>query len=114
LQSFDAANGLASVAQRNVTTTPVQALLMFNGEYTIGRSKKLAERIQGLKVGAPAEALTFAFKLVWGRNPSESELGRAITYVATAPQQESSEMDNERLVDLCHVLLNSNEFLYVD
>ena len=114
MHMFDAANGLASVAQRSNTTTPIQALLLFNGDYTIGRAMKLADRIRKLERDTPEEALTDAFLLTWGRKPTENELARAISYVTPAPEEDSSMMDNEKLVDFCHVLFNSNEFFYVN
>ncbi|MCB9782738.1 MAG: DUF1549 domain-containing protein [Candidatus Omnitrophica bacterium] len=114
LSAFDCANGLKSVAQRNVTTTPTQALLLFNGDYSLGRAEKLADRIQGLETGDLGEALSSAFRLAWGRTPSEVELKRALAFVSPGTDQEKSTLNRERLVDFCHVLLNSNEFLYVD
>ncbi len=114
LQSFDTANGLASVAQRNHTTTPTQALLMFNGDYTLDRAMALAMRIQQLKSETPEEALDFLFQLVWNRRATPNERSKAISYVMLSKDEGSQDIVGGRLVDLCHVLMNSNEFLYVD
>ena len=43
LHAFDMANGLKSVAERDMTTTPIQALLMFNGPYCLERASRLAD-----------------------------------------------------------------------
>jgi hypothetical protein len=118
LQLFDAAAGLKSVAQRSSTTTPTQALLLINGEYGLARARAFAMRLIN-RGGDPQQMLVHAFQLVWGRSPSDDELAQAIRFVAAPPDDhqavESARMvDPERLVDLCHVLLNSNEFLYFD
>jgi hypothetical protein len=110
LHAFDTANGLTSVAKRNVTTTPTQALLLLNGDYALGRAKKMADRLKAREGAAPAEALSHAFVLAWGRAPNERELDRAVEFVVN----DEGAVGNDRLVDFCHVLLNSNEFLYVD
>src|SRR5205823_1504749 len=43
LDVFDTPEGLASTAQRNVTTTPTQALLMFNSPFLLGQAKAFVE-----------------------------------------------------------------------
>jgi len=100
--AFDSANGLKSVAERVNTTTPTQSLLMLNGEWVWERAQRFAERV-GDAAQAPRDAIDYATLLCWGRRPSEAEMNSLERFLAANP-----------LVDLCHVLLNSNEFLYVD
>jgi hypothetical protein len=125
LCAFDMANGLKSVPQRNRTTTPTQSLLMINGEFALQRGNKLAERLpdsfaaNGATIGAKSDAtvadmLNHAFRLTWGREPTEQELAQAVDFIGTACCEHASTADSEKLSDFCHVLVNSNEFLYVD
>lgn len=107
LQLFDVANGLKSVAERNRTTTPIQSLMMLNGEWTLARAEKMAERLKNMNAETPEETLANAFRLSWGRDPKPSEIEQSLQFVGTP-------LSDDRWVDLCHVLLNSNEFLYVD
>lgn len=107
LQLFDIANGLVSIAERNKTTTPVQSLMMLNGNWMLQRAEKMAARLQAQQVSTTEELLTQAFALAWGREPDSEERSRAQQFVGEP-------LDADRLVDLCHVLLNSNEFLYID
>ena len=86
---------------------------MINGDYTLGRAKKLAERI-GKQQASSAETLQNAIQLAWGRDATQLEMDDALAFVKAANGGEESPLDHERLVDFCHVLLNSNEFLYVD
>ncbi len=106
LDVFDVPDGSNSIPLRNVTTTPTQSLLMINGPWMLERAKVLAGRI-GREAHEPAEQARLAYRLVFGRMPSVEEEADALAFVASGSS-------NERLVDLCHVLLNSNEFLYVD
>lgn len=114
LHTFDGADGLTCVAQRTNTTTPTQALLMINGDYVLGRATKLAERVRDAKFETRDDALDYVFRLAWGRAPSNAERGQAIRFVGPATDPEGRTIDQNRLVDFCHVLFNSNEFLYID
>ncbi len=112
LDVFDVPDGMASMPIRNVTTTPTQALMMINGPFMLYRSKILAGRVEKAAKGSenPIEAkVNEVYRLTLGRKPSSEELDLASTFL-----EEGEGKPNERLADLCHVLLNSNEFLYVD
>lgn len=114
LAAFDAADGITSVSQRNTTTTPTQALMLINGDYTLGRATKFAERVLS---GSPANreaALVHAFRVAWGRAPSEAELAHVLDFLGPPLDGDGIGMDRAKFVDICHVLLNSNEFMYVD
>ena len=108
------ANGLTSVSQRTITTTPTQALLMINGDYVLARAIKFGGRIRHSGEATCAGALTHGFRLAWGREPTAAELERALAFIGVAAETNPKEMISERLIDFSHVLLNSNEFLYVD
>lgn len=126
LHAFDAAAGLKSVATRNTTTTPTQSLLLFNGEYALGRARKLAERLLTGEHARAADLVCDAVLRAWGREPTEAELASSLQFVTVssgvtsgvtsgAPAaQKPASIDEQRLADFCHILFNSNEFLYVD
>ncbi len=125
LHAFDVANGLQSSSERSNTTTPLQALLMVNGRYAIDRASGMAERMKKQEFVTTDEMLTALFRLTWGRQPNPTELSRALTFVvssdasgnpagAGADDDPTAAVDMEKLADFCHVLFNSNEFLYVD
>lgn len=114
LHSFDMANGLKSVSQRDATTTPTQSLLLFNGKYGLERAQKMAKRIRQDEQQTASEILHEAFLSTWGRRPSASELESGLKFVGAQAELESEHVNLERLTDFCHVLLNSNQFLYVE
>ncbi len=113
LHGFDVANGLQSVAMRDTTTTPTQSLLLFNGPYALGRAKKLAQKITAERL-QPESSLHLAFRWTWGIEPSDAELESAKSFVGLNSGEESHTLDEARLADLVHILLNSNRFLYVE
>jgi hypothetical protein len=64
-----------------------------------------------------------AFRSAYGRPPSPAELRDSTEFLqtrrATIPRETPRHLspyrpDRQALADLCHALLNSNEFLHVD
>ncbi|MEW4565889.1 DUF1553 domain-containing protein [Bremerella sp. JC770] len=88
---------------RNVTTTVLQSLTLLNNDFMLQQSEHLAERIQQASPGAPTDQSVKAFQAVLGRLPTEQE------------RMASTKLIEEHgLTSLCRVLLNTNEFIYID
>jgi hypothetical protein len=107
LAVFDAPDGFNSTADRSVTTTPTQSLLMINGPWMLKRAEVFAKRLAARGDSELAGVVDHAFQLCYGRLPSDAERAGALTFLKQQGRDAA-------LVDFCHVLLNSNEFLYVD
>ena len=112
LAAFDAADGLTSCARRNVTVTPTQSLLLLNGPFGLARATAFAKRV--VPAGDDdAAGVRAAFRLAYGRPPTEAEAAEARSFL----RQQAGVAGSDRLAawtDFCHALLNSNEFLYLD
>lgn len=113
LHGFDMANGLQSIPVRDTTTTPNQSLLLFNGKYALQRAEKLAAKLIAEQEN-PQQRMRSAFRWVWGRPPTASEYERASTFVRLQSGEDFQSMDENAWVDFCHVLFNSNQFLYLE
>jgi hypothetical protein len=122
LDVFDAPEGFTSTAQRNVTTTPTQALLLFNGKQLQQRARAFAQRLARQCPGSPEEQIAAAYRLAYGRPPEPAERAKALEFLSDQarhikPRTGSPGVEtavSPALVDFCHALLNSNEFIYVD
>lgn len=118
---FDFADTTLPCAQRNVTTVAPQALALLNNDFVHAQSQQFALRVTR---EAPADAsarVDLAWRLALGRGPSASEqalalehLQRQQTRFAARADVDASQAEPLALASLCHVLLNLNEFLYVD
>jgi Protein of unknown function (DUF1553) len=109
LEVFDAPDGIFTTPVRNVTTTATQSLFMINGPWTMQRAKAFARRVSTDSSLTHEQRAAYAYALTYGRPPTAAEADHAVNFVLT-----NSASSDDALVDLCHVLLNSNEFLYVD
>ena len=129
LDTFDGPDGFNSCARRNETTTAPQALLLLNGEWTLARARAMAARLlRELPGDAPsrtAARIASAWTIAYARPPRVEELEAARRFVETqstvsiarqgaAAAGDGSSAELEAFVDLCHALVNSNEFLHVD
>jgi hypothetical protein len=121
LRVFDAPDGFTTTAQRDVTTTATQALMLINGEWVLAQARKWAAELCALDVD-DGERILLAFRSGTGRSPSSEHvddmrgfLEQQVQWYRHADSKlEFAEATDKAWTDLCHVLLNSNEFLYVD
>ncbi|WP_254511750.1 PSD1 and planctomycete cytochrome C domain-containing protein [Anatilimnocola floriformis] len=109
LDVFDVADGLSTMPTRNVTTTPIQALLMINGPWMISRGKAATTVIRGQGIKELDQQVISLYVQILGREPDDGELSAAVKFLS-----KKNEGKETSLADLAHVLLNSNEFVYVD
>jgi hypothetical protein len=100
MAAFDAPVFSESCDRRSATTTPLQALAMMNGNLLHDEAAHLAKRVAA-ESGDRAVQVKRAFGIVLGRAPSAAELARYTKFSGD-------------LAAICRVLLNTNEFLYVE
>ncbi len=103
LDVFDCPDPSTKTPRRAVTVTPLQALALMNNSFVLRMSERLADRLRreaGDDVGAQVRR---AYRLAYNREPDDEELSEAASFVAA-----------QGLAELCRVIFNSNEFLYVD
>jgi Protein of unknown function (DUF1553) len=100
---FDVPGSAESCPRRDTTTVAPQALALLNSEFMLAQAGRLAGRVQKENPGGAEAWIEGAWRLVLGRAPVSSERERASRFLA-----------GSSLKELCLVLLNMNEFLYVD
>lgn len=132
LDTFDAPRINVNCVVRRTSTVASQALLLLNSETLATQSAKLADRVQN-EAGPDVDAqIALAYRLVLCRSPhaDEPQLVRDfLIHQATAHAEDPAGKEEveaqsntnpaavarERaLADLCLVLFNSPEFVYVD
>jgi hypothetical protein len=107
---FDAANPDQPVEKRSVSTVAPQALFLLNNDFVVAQARRLAERLRREVPGSDDARIDRAYRLLFGRpvRPEEAEIGRA--FLARAARRG----DEAAWIDYAHVLLCSDEFVYVD
>jgi len=100
--AFDRPDGGQSTARRSESTTPLQALNLFNSSFMLNECHAMADRLQQ-EAGTNADRqIHRAWNLAFGRDPETEELMEA----RNVAHQQGLSM-------LCRILMNSNEFLFM-
>jgi hypothetical protein len=116
LDVFDPAETFTSTAQRNVTTTPTQALLMLNSPFMQQQAQAFAARLLKEAPANDEGRIDAAFRLVFGRAATVQQKEQVRAFLAEQAKRlpATAEAPRAVLAELCLVLLNANEFVYVD
>jgi hypothetical protein len=102
LENLDCADPNLSVPIRNTTLTALQALTLLNNPFMVKQSEFFADRLRKAHAD-PARQVEAACRLAFGRPPIAAERAALMAYV-----------QRHGLANGCRVLLNANEFLFVD
>jgi cytochrome c553 len=84
---FDAPQWFASAASRDVTTTPIQSLLLLNSPFMLKRGEALADRLRKELPGDEAGQIRRLYRLLFAREPSPAEATRARAFLAEIREQ---------------------------
>jgi hypothetical protein len=102
MTALDCADSSQSTPRRTETMTSLQALALLNNPFTLVMATRFAERLEML-ADSPNGQIELAVRRVLGRAPSEDELQSMRQYAA-----------DHGLANLCRLLFNLSEFVYID
>jgi len=102
MDCLDCADPSIMTPKRNTTLTSLQALALLNNPLVVRQAEHLAERL-AREHAEPAEQIAAGYRLALGRLPTDREVGLLTAYSA-----------KHGLANTCRVILNSNEFLFID
>ncbi len=100
--AFDCPDGSLVMPRRSVSTTPLQALNLFNSRFILDQSRTFADRLRREAGDQPESQVRVAWQLAFNRTPQPAEANEAMAFVRT-----------EGLQALCRGVLNANEFLFI-
>ncbi|NLT69334.1 MAG: DUF1553 domain-containing protein [Verrucomicrobiaceae bacterium] len=100
--AFDCPDAGQSAAVRRESTTPIQALNLFNSRFTLDQCEAFAERVVTEVGDDPRRQIARAYEIAFNRLPDAEELRECEPVVR-----------DHGLATLCRALFNSNEFLFV-
>lgn len=102
MQTLDCADPSQQVAKRDETVTAMSALAMLNNQLMLYMAQQMATRLADMHEN-PANQIDTAFQLTLSRMPSAHEQQSLIDHAAEFG-----------LASACRVILNLNEFVFVD
>lgn len=125
LEAFDQPTIAVNCTSRMTSTVSTQALTLLNSDTMTAAAAAFADRVL---TEQPDDPVGRAVLIAWARRPDAderalladfvSELARQ--YLSEKPEEERQQPDTEdrvrrqAIADLCHMLMSSNEFIYID
>ena len=103
LDTLDCPDPSVATPKRSVTSTPLQALMLLNNKFMEHYAARFAERLERETKNDPANQIRRAYSLAYCREPDSEEINFGRQYIA-----------DHGLAEYCLVLLNLNEFQFVD
>ncbi len=115
--AFDPPDRINSCPVRPVTITAPQALAMLNGEFSLTQARHLSGVLVADHGRAVAPLVRAAYRRIFSREPDAQEIAAAEKFLQRQARligAPSSPAFSDAVVDFCHALLNSAEFLNVE
>jgi mono/diheme cytochrome c family protein len=113
LANHDQADTDSSCPVRYTTTVPTQALGMMNGEFSNERATAMAARLAKDAGPERARQIALGIRLTTGRTPTDAEVAKDVAFVESLAATHA--LSAERAMQqYCLLLLNANEFIYLD
>jgi hypothetical protein len=114
LLAFDYPVTFTPIGRRGTATIPAQALTLMNDPFIIQEANRWAERIATEGPSGARERIELMYETAFSRPPSAEELSSAIDFLQEQSLQHGTGSDDPRVwADLCHVLFNVKEFIFV-
>lgn len=107
--AFDVPAPVSTTGKRTVSNVPAQALIMLNNEFVNQQSRQWAESLMKTEHKTDSELLANAWYQLLGRPATVQEIELLEAFLS----EDSGGLTAESLTEVCHVLLNSKEFLFM-
>lgn len=103
MTTLDCADPSIRVDKRNESVSPAQALTLLNNGFMVTQAAQFAARVEKEAGPSPQAQVEHAFRLAFGHAPGREQMTRLTVFT------------KERgLPNLCRLILNLNEFVFVD
>ncbi|MBI1904524.1 MAG: DUF1553 domain-containing protein [Planctomycetia bacterium] len=116
--AFDAPIPFTMMGRRNVSNVPAQALILMNDPFVVEQSQVFARRVLSRGEASRRERIAWLYETALSRPPSDEEVQSAMSFLENQAAElglSGERRDDVRLwVDLCHVIFNVKEFVFVE
>jgi cytochrome c553 len=117
--AFDMPVPFSTMGRRNVSNVPAQALTLMNDPLVVSQARLWAVRVMGGRDRSTRARLNQLYQTAFGRQPTDQEICACLAFIdnQNKAQYQGNTADNCELLawtDLCHVIINMKEFIFVD
>ncbi len=111
LNLFDFGDASTVNGRRTLTNVAPQTLFMMNSDFGFDHAKKIAESLAAMQDASDSKRLEQGYLRILNRKPDAREIDSALTYIS---QYARKYPDLDAWQSFCHILMSSNEFVYLD
>lgn len=108
--AFDYPTPFTTIGKRSVSSVPAQALAMMNNPFVRQQAQIWAQQILADPNASVSERITRLYRVAFGRAPTTKELESATGFIASV----GNPKDLRAWTELCHVLFNVKEFIFIN
>ena len=117
--AFDTPIPFNSIGRRNISNVPAQALILMNDPLVVQQAKLWAKRLAPGTGKTTEPLLREMYLTAFGRPPGPTEIASATEFLlqqgaAYGVEREKAPADERVWADLCHVMFNVKEFIFIN
>jgi hypothetical protein len=112
--AFDYPIPFTTMGRRSVSNVPAQALTLLNNPLVLQQAELWARRVLAEPGRTARERVVGMYVSAFGQAPIEAELAEALGFLAAQGKEYGRADDPRAWADLCHVLFNVKEFIFVN
>jgi cytochrome c553 len=112
--AFDYPIPFSTRGRRSVSNVPAQALTLMNNPFVLQQAEQWATRVLAEPGLSPRQRVERMYVSAFGRPPTEAELTNVLAFLAEQARVYGGENDPRAWRELCHVLVNVKELIYIN
>lgn len=118
MQAFDTPPPFSTMGRRNVSNVPAQALILMNDPFVVQQARIWAERELADPKPTAAERVQRLYLTAYARPATSEETAAALAFLEQQALElgisgPAATIDVRVWADLCHVLINAKEFIFI-
>ncbi len=115
LLAFDYPSSFSTIGFRGVSTVPAQALTLMNDPFVVQQAGRWAERVLAEPGKTDEQRVDALYRTAFARPPSADERRDVLLFLNRQAGRYGCGIDDPKVwSDLCHVLINVKEFIFID
>jgi hypothetical protein len=112
--AFDYPTSFGTVGRRGTSTVPAQALTLMNDPFVVAEAQRWAAQALAGPGTTATQRIDALYQAAFARPATAVELREALRFLEQQANQYGVSADDPRVwADLCHVLINVKEFIFV-
>jgi hypothetical protein len=119
MRTFDTPVPYTTAGKRTVSNVPAQSLILLNDPFVQGQAKLWAQHLLSDQKCSPKERVNRIYLAAFGRPSTAEEQTKALAFLRQQTidfglNASESSQDERGWADLCHVMYNLKEFIYIE